>query len=181
MLIEELFAQGTMVMGPSRFDPNRQVGVFAPQALAGLPAFRTAELEKFRWIVGEWDYENAVPQTRFNPAYSDVGRQKFALTEDSWVCTVGPDGAPQRSITFDPLSRQWIYVLTRGSFGMLRSKDGWNNGRISFSGLMTMVGMECEWRMTWQRDSEAEFRFVNEERTPSGSWAYIDEWRFRRR
>ena len=39
---------GIMKMGPSRVDPARQVGVFDPSFVAGLPALRTAELEKFR-------------------------------------------------------------------------------------------------------------------------------------
>ena len=181
MLIEELFARGIMTMGPSRADPNRQVGVFAPTAVAGISAARAAELERFRWIVGEWSYENAVPRTRLNPAYTDIGTQRFALTDDGWVCTVSPDGTQHRCLTFDPFSRQWIYVLTRGSFGMLRSKEGWVGSRIAFSGLMTMIGVECEWRMTWTRIGAAEFQFVNEERTSDGSWAYIDQWHFRAR
>ena len=68
MLIEELFASGIMTMGPSRVDPNRQVGVFSAKAIEGVSAARAAEIERFRWIAGEWDYENVVPQTRRNPA-----------------------------------------------------------------------------------------------------------------
>lgn len=181
MLIEELFAKGMMIMGPSRVDPNRQVGVFAPKAVAGISTTRAAEVERFRWIVGEWNYENLVPQTRLSPAYTDIGTQRFAITEDGWVCSVTPDGAHHRWITFDPFSRQWIYVLTRGSFGMLRSKEGWVGQQITFSGLMTMIGVECEWRMTWTTISGEEFQFVNEERASDGSWAYIDEWRFQSR
>jgi hypothetical protein len=51
---------------------------------------------------------------------------------------------------------------------------------IVFTGLMTMIGIECEWRMRWTRTSDDEFAFVNEERMPDGAWAYIDEWRYRR-
>ncbi len=180
MLIEELFAKGIMTMGPSRVDPSRRVGVFAPQAIAGIAAARAAEIERFRWIAGEWNYENSVPETRMSPAYTDIGKQRFAVTDDGWVCMLSPDGAQYRFLTFDPFSRQWIYVLTRGSFGMLRSREGWTGERIAFSGLMTMIGIECEWRMTWTRIGRDEFRFVNEERTADGSWAPIDEWRFLR-
>jgi hypothetical protein len=180
MLIEELFARGIMTIGPSRVDPNRQVGIFAPQAVAGLAAARAAGIETFRWIVGEWNYENLVPRTRLSPAYTDIGTQRFAVLEDGWVCVVSPDGMQHRCLTFDPFSRQWIYILTRGSFGMLRSKAGWAGGQITFSGLMTMIGVECEWRMTWTKISDEEFRFVNEEKTAAGYWGYIDEWHFRR-
>ena len=50
-----------------------------------------------------------------------------------------------------------------------------------FSGLMTMIGINCEWRMTWTKISDNEFTFANEEQTADGSWAYIDEWQFKRK
>ena len=182
MLIERLFAQGIMTMGPSRADPGREVGVFTPEVIQGLSAARSIEMEKFRWVAGEWSYENRVPATRLSPAYTDVGTQKFCLCEeDSWVCIVSPDNRQHRNITFDPLSGQWIYVLTRGSFGVLRSPQGWMSNQIVFAGLMTMIGINCEWRMTWNKTGADEFEFVNEEKGPDGAWAYIDEWRFRRK
>jgi len=182
MLIEQLFSQGIMTMGPSRLDPQRQVGVFSPDVIGRLSAARAQEIDKFRWIAGEWSYENRVPATRLSPAYTDAGHQRFVLCEaDSWVCIVAPDGSQQRHITFDPFSKQWIYALTRGSYGILRSREGWVGDRIVFSGLMTMIGINCEWRMTWDKESEDEFRFVNEEQAADGSWVYIDEWRFRRK
>ena len=80
-------------------------------------------------------------------------------------------------ITFDPFSRQWIYVLTRGAYGMLRSAEGWTGHSIAFIGTMTMLGPTREWRMTWRRDGRERFSFVNEE-CLDGQWTYIDEWRF---
>jgi len=181
MLIEELFARGVMTMGPSRSDPQRQVGVFAAGLIPKLTASRAAEMERFRWIAGDWSYENAVPATALSPAYCDTGVQKFTVSEDrAWVCAAAPDGRVHPQITFDPFSNQWIYVLTRGSYGILRS-PGWTGNQIAFSGLMTMIGIDCQWRMTWTRESNDVFAFVNEEQTSDGSWAYIDEWRFRRK
>lgn len=88
-------------------------------------------------------------------------------------------------ITFDPFSRQWIYVLTNGAYGILRSSEGWTQtekgDRIVFIGLMTMLGINCDWRMTWTRYSPDEFGFVNDECADGGSWLYIDEWNFRRK
>ena len=46
---------------------------------------------------------------------------------------------------------------------------------------MTMIGINCEWRMRWTRDGEDAFSFVNEERDDAGHWDYIDEWRFNRK
>jgi hypothetical protein len=182
MLMQRLFAAGIMKMGPSRNDPARHVGIFNPDFLAGLPAARIGEMGRFRWILGEWEYENAVPATAVSPAYSDMGTTKFAFSEDgAWLCLVAPDGSLIQNITYDPFSKQWIYVLLRGSYGILRSQEGWVDEHLVFTGLMTMIGINCEWRMTWTRESGDRFHFVNEERNDDGSWDYIDEWRFLRK
>jgi hypothetical protein len=64
---------------------------------------------------------------------------------------------------------------------MLRAPQGWADNRLMFTGLMTMIGIDCEWRMTWHKQSDDAFGFVNEERGPDGTWSYIDEWRFIRK
>ena len=180
MLIEELFARGTMIMGPSPRDPSRQVGTFPPGLIPKITSIRSTEMERFRWIAGEWNFENVVPATRLSPAYSDAGAKRFSISEDGWVGMVSQDGRLQRLITFEPFSGQWIYVLTRGAFGMLRSKEGWIENQIIFLGTMTMLGIDCDWRMSWTRVSDNEFYFINEQKLPDGAWFYIDEWRFRR-
>jgi hypothetical protein len=156
--------------GTSRLDPERQVGVFNPAALAGLPALRAAELDKFRWLAGQWTYQNRVPATSVSPAYTDVGSARLSLNEkNNWICMLMPDGEEFPQITFDPFSRQWIYLLTRGSYGMLRSTAGWQGDSIAFTGLMTMIGINTEWRMTWTRHGDDRFSFMNKERAPDGS------------
>ncbi|HLK64518.1 MAG TPA: hypothetical protein VKU19_13835 [Bryobacteraceae bacterium] len=179
--MEELFTRGIMRMGPSRTDPNNQVGVFNMEFAATLPALRLAEMEKFRWIEGEWNSENHVPATRTNPAYVDKNTGQYKLCEKSaWLCLVDRTGAERRHITFDPFSRQWMYVLLEGAYGIMRS-PGWVENRIVFEGLVTMIGVECYLRQTWTRIDDNEFRFVNEERLADGSWAYVDEWVCRRK
>jgi hypothetical protein len=94
---------------------------------------------------------------------------------------VTPDGRENRQITFDPFSRQWIFLLAKGSYGILHSSQGWVGDQIVFTGVMTMVGVNCDWRMTWTKHGDDQFGLVNEERDEQGSWAYIDEWRFQRK
>jgi len=181
MIIEELFARGVMTMGPSKTDPARQIGVFRPEALSPLQAIRAAEFEKFRWLAGSWHHENRVPATAHNPAYSDAGTSRFAVCEnDTWICALAPDRRETRHITFDPFSRQWIYVLTRGSYAILRAREGWHDNTIVFTGEMTMLGIDCRWRMTWSRHTADAFSFVNEALDPAGAWEYVDEWHFTR-
>ena len=182
VLIEQLFSSGVMQMGASRVDPGRQVGVFSPAAITGLPELRATRMKEFSWIAGEWNRENVVPATKSNPAYVDVGSGRFSICEKGdWVCMVAPDGREMQQITFDPFSRQWVYVLMNGAYGMLRSREGWNGNQIVFTGTMIMLGIECEWRMRWTKESDDRFSFVNEERGADGGWEYIDEWRFTRK
>jgi hypothetical protein len=182
MLMEELFSRGIMTIGPSRMDPSRQVGIFNSNSVSALPGLRAAEMEKIRWLAGEWDYENQVPATRLSPAYTDIGSSRFSFCEkDGWLCSVTRDGRELRQVTFDPFSRQWIYVLIEGSYGILRSAEGWIGEQIVFCGFMTMIGVNCEWRMTWTKTNGDQFGFLNEERNEDGLWKHIDEWRFRRK
>jgi hypothetical protein len=60
-------------------------------------------------------------------------------------------------------------------------QEGWVGNQIAFHGTMTMLGVECQWRMTWTKTNNTVFGFVNEEQLLDGSWAYIDEWRFQRK
>src|SRR5262249_9639922 len=111
----------------------------------------------------------------------DVGRVTYVSSSDGvWICVSLPKGKIVPLLTFDGWSGQWIYVLTNGAFGILRS-TGWVDQQLVFTGVMTMGGVTCEWRMTWSRRGPDRFAFVNEEKTPAGSWAYIDEWRYVRR
>jgi hypothetical protein len=179
-LIETLFTQNVVRMGPSRNDATRQVATFDPSALTNLATLRASEMESFRWLTGDWTYENPVPATRVSPAYCDIGSARFAESADGTsICMVGRDGRQTPLLVFDPWSRRWMYMLTNGSYGILRS-PGWRDNQITFVGTMTMIGIDCEWKMTWTRIGRDEFMFVNEEKLADDSWSYIDEWRYRR-
>jgi len=179
--MEELFGRGIMVMGPAKNDPGRMTGTFNMELLAKFPALRAAEMEKMRWIEGEWNSVNRVPATSKNPAYEDVNTGTYRFCEkDSWICLVGKDGRERKYLTFDPFSGQWIYVLLEGGYGILRS-PGWSGNGIVFEGEMTMVGVNCVLRQTWKKKSDDEFMFVNEEKLAHGNWVYVDEWEMKRK
>src|SRR5262249_48482167 len=62
-------------------------------------------------------------------------------------------------------SKQWIYLLAEGAYGIMRS-SGWTGNRLSFEGDMTMIGVNCVLRQTWTKKTDDEFSFVNEEKLP---------------
>jgi hypothetical protein len=180
MLIEDLFRRGIMTMGPSRHDPSNTVGGFNKDFAAKLPALRKEAMETLRWMVGEWDSVNTVPATSQNPAYAETGTGVLTLCEkENWICR-GREGSQKPYITFDPFSRQYMYVLTEGAYGILRS-PGWQDQSLVFTGHMTMIGVDCEWRLTLTKRSDDEYHFLNEEQLPDGRWARIDEWLFTRK
>ena len=181
MLMEELFSRGTMIMGPSRVDPNRQVGVFNMELIGKFPAVRAEQLQSFKWIAGEWNSANVVPATNRSPAYTDIGTGAYRFCErDTWICRVDRTGRERPHITFDPFSNQWIYLLAEGAYGIMRS-PGWTGNQIVFTGRMTMIGVDCDLRQTWTKTSGDEFSFINEELLADGSWSYVDEWHMSRK
>ena len=181
MLMEELFGRGIMVMGPAKDNPSRMTGTFNMELLKTFPALKAAEMEKMRWLEGEWESVNRVPATSKNPAYEETGSGMYRFCEkEAWVCLVGKDGRERRYLTFDPFSRQWIYLLAEGAYGILRS-PGWNGDALVFEGEMTMIGVNCVLRQAWKKKCHNEFSFVNEEKLPDGTWAHVDEWELRRK
>src|SRR5882672_7510294 len=75
MLMEELFLKGVMVMGASKLDPGRQVGVFNPDFVSGLHAQRRETGNKIRieyaylpaWVeLGSAHYHDAFQKQFFH-------------------------------------------------------------------------------------------------------------------
>lgn len=166
-------------MGPSRYDPSKLIGTFNMSFLKEIPARRKEAMDTLRWMTGEWDHSNNVPATSESPAYSDAGRSKLVLCEkENWICR-DLDGVLHPHITFDPFSGQFMYLLAEGAYGLLRS-PGWGDDTLVFDGQMTMLGVDCTWRLTVTKISDDEFQYRNEEMMMDGEWAFIDEWRFTR-
>jgi hypothetical protein len=180
-IIEELFGKGVMVMGPSRDDPKNLVGVFNREQVIKLGPMRKKEMERVKWLAGTWSAENKVPATKHNPAYTERLTYTYSVCENgSWICLVDARGKERPHITFDPFSGKWVYILAEGAFGILRS-TGWEEAKIEFMGRMLMLGVDREIRQLWNKVSDTEFRFVNEEKDASGRWLLTDEWVMRRK
>jgi hypothetical protein len=96
MLMAELLEKDIMVMGPSRDDPQRQVGVLNKELVVTLPAARLAEMEKVKWLSGEWTAINKVPASHVSPAYTDINTSTLKPCEKGRValsCRSRPERA----------------------------------------------------------------------------------------
>ena len=181
MLMEELFRRGIMRMGYAADDPSRLTGLFNLEYIGTLPSLRREQMQRMLWLEGEWTAVNKVPATGMNPAYEDRQVYRYRACENGvWICLVTRGGELRPHITYDAFSGQFMYVLSEGAFGVLRS-PGWDGNSIVFTGEMTMIGVNCVLRQTWTKESDDAFAFVNEERLADGRWGLVDEWEFRRR
>jgi hypothetical protein len=99
-------------------------------------------MEKSRWLVGDWDHENVVPATRLSPANADIGTNRVYICADgSCICFIGSQCRETHKITFDPFSRQWIYMLLRGFYGMLRKL--WITCAVSLIAGVPLASSSC--------------------------------------
>ena len=165
LIFEQLVARGLMA-----FDPNRKVLAFNLPALAKFPAIRQQKMEEFKWLIGEWAFENRVHATPTTPAYTDTYFYAYNLSDDGTRFTVSGHGAKARPyLAFDPFSNRWMMTFTEGLFGVLQS-NGWQGDAIVFTGLLTMLGVDCELRQTITKKSSDEFHILNEEKLRDETW-----------
>jgi len=176
LIFEQFVSRGVM-----SFDPNRRVLAFNLPVIAKLPAIRQQKIEEFKWLVGDWAFENHVRATPTTPAYTDTYFYRYELAENGTRYTVSGHGAKARPyLTFDPFSNRWMMTFTEGLFGVLQS-EGWQGDTIVFIGRLTMLGVDCELRQTITKRSPDEFHILNEERLENGSWQETDEFNCCRR
>jgi len=176
LIFEQLVARGLMV-----YDPNRKVLTFNLPMLARFPAIRQQKIDEFKWLIGEWAFENHVRATSTTPAYTDTYFYIYDLADNGSRYTVSGHGAQARPyLTFDPFSNRWMMTFTEGLFGVLQS-EGWQGDTIVFTGPLTMLGVDCELRQTITKKSPDEFHIMNEEKLPDGAWLVTDEFHCRRK
>ena len=175
LIFEQFVSRGLM-----SFDPTRKVLAFNLPVIAGFPAIRQQRIEEFKWLVGEWAFENHVRATPTTPAYTDTYVYSYELADGGNRYTVSGHGAKARPyLTFDPFSNRWMMTFTEGLFGVLQS-DGGQGDLIVFTGPLTMLGVDCELRQTITKKSADKFHILNEEKLPDGTWRETDEFNCRR-
>jgi hypothetical protein len=176
LIFEELLARGFMAL-----DPDRNVLTFNLSTVSKFPGIRKSKIEEFKWLVGEWAFENRVRATPTTPAYTDTYFYTYQFCDDDMrICLIGKGGKQRPYITFDPFSRRWMMTFTEGIYGVLQS-TGWRGDTIVFEGTLTMLGVDCELRQTIEKQGNDEFHIANEEKLPDGNWKITDEFFCRRK
>lgn len=176
LIFEQLVSRGLMTL-----DPKRNVLAFNLPVIAKCPAIRQERIGEFKWMIGDWAFENHVRGTPTTPAYTDTYYYTYELADNGTRYTVSGHGAKARPyLTFDPFSNRWMMTFTEGLFGVLQS-HGWEGDTIVFSGPLTMLGIDCELRQTLTKKGPDEFQILNEEKLPDGSWRETDEFFCRRK
>src|SRR6185295_17417909 len=108
-MFEHLFNSGVM-----KIDPGRKVGVFDLEVISKFPALRKAEMEKLRWMEGDWNAENSVRATRVSPAYVDTYPYTYRFCEDGATLCIVRGGKEVPNITYDAFSKKWLLLMPGG-------------------------------------------------------------------
>jgi len=175
-LFQQLFARGFMI-----FDPRKKAGVFNPTVVSEFASARKQKMAEFRWLIGNWDATNHVRATPTTPEYTDTYQYTYTLCDnETRICISGPSGRERPHLTFDPFSARWMMTFVDGVYGVLQS-DGFSGNSITFTGKLTMLGVDCELRQTIERRGPDEFFVRNDEHLQDGNWYLVDDFTFRRR
>src|SRR5579864_6556583 len=65
----------------SRDDPKRNVLAFNLPVIARFPAIRQERIGEFKWMIGDWAFENHVRATPTTPAYTDTYYYTYELAD----------------------------------------------------------------------------------------------------
>jgi hypothetical protein len=175
-MFEHLFNSGVM-----KIDPGRKVGVFNLEVISKFPALRKAEMEKIRWMEGDWNAENSVRATRVSPAYVDTYPYTYRFCEDGATLCIVRGGKEVPNITYDAFSRKWLLLMPgRGAFGMLTSA-----GLVRRLDRVHRSYSHAGLRVRPAHDAHPPHRsrilHVESRAQPDGTWTLVDDWVFRKR
>jgi hypothetical protein len=145
-----------------------------------------AELEQVSWMLGEWTVEAKVYATPANPESVEQGRCSITkVLGDSWLqlADTYPEGTQDLGfLTYNLVTRRWV-SLGLDSLGNSIATHGerWVSDRLVLTAPgVEIMGEVVTLRQTIVRTGQDEFRLVNEEQRPDGSWVALDEYRYRR-
>lgn len=145
-----------------------------------------AELEQVSWMLGEWTVEAKVFATQATPESIERGRCTISkVLGDSWLQLADsyPEGTQDLGfLTYNLVTRRWV-SLGLDSLGnsIATQGDRWVSDRLALTAPgVEIMGEVVTLRQTIVRTGQDEFRVVNEERRPDGSWVALDEYRYRR-
>lgn len=158
----------------------------ANSALAEAVGKPSPELRRAAWLVGRWNVTARVFAEGAAPSESDHGQSTVAeILGGTWLeIRDSYDGQLQDLgfLTYNVATNEWIAIGVDQSGNAVTSKaKAWDGNRLALvAENAEILGERVVLRQTLEKHSDREYRILNEERLPSGEWAVIDEYVYRK-
>lgn len=144
------------------------------------------ELRDAAWLVGRWNVTSRVFAHGVEPEMTEHGQSTVEeILDGTWLQirdTYDGQVHDLGFLTFNAATKEWIStgVDKYGNTVTARAK-GWKGNRLPLVAEDAQIlGERVVLRQTLEKRSDHEYRILNEERLPSGDWAVIDEYVYRK-
>lgn len=146
----------------------------------------STELGSAAWMIGRWKVTSRVfardaktePEDHGESTVEEVLGGTWLQIRDTY------EGKPEDHgfLTFNVATKEWIAIGIDKTGNAITSKaKGWDGNRLSLvAENAEILGERVVLRQTLEKKSDREYRILNEERLPSGEWAVIDEYVYRK-
>jgi len=154
--------------------------------LAQRLAMPPAELERAKWLLGQWEVSARVFATASTPERRSQGSSRIdqALGK-AWIRfdDTYADGSDLTFLTFNAITQRWVSVTIDGTGNAVTTQGtGSIDHRLVFTGPpVSIVGETVRLRQTMEKRSDGEFHVLNEERLADGRWVALDEYSYRKK
>lgn len=144
------------------------------------------EMAQIAWLIGDWDVTATVFATRKEQQRVSKGRSKvtpaFSGIWLQFADSYGETSPDLSFMTFSPVKRKWLAVtVDEATNAVTTTAERLTGNRLVFEGKVEIVGESVTLRQTFEKISDREYRVLNEERLPDGSWVALDEYRYKKR
>lgn len=146
----------------------------------------STELGRAAWMIGRWKVTSRIFANGVKTEPEDHGESTVeAVLGGTWFQIRDTyEGKPQDHgfLTFNVATKEWIAIGIDKTGNAITSKArGWDGNRLLLvAENAEILGERVVLRQTLEKKSDREYRILNEERLPSGEWAVIDEYVYRK-
>jgi hypothetical protein len=146
----------------------------------------SAEIGRAAWMIGRWKVTSRIFAKDAKTEPEDHGESTVEeILGGTWLQIRDTyDAKPQDHgfLTFNVATKEWIAIGIDKTGNAITSKArGWDGSRLSLvAENAEILGERVVLRQTLEKQSDRQYRILNEERLPSGEWAVIDEYVYRK-
>ena len=144
------------------------------------------ELQRMRWMLGQWNVEAVVFATPTAPQRTEHGKALITFVNDgTWLQMADAYPAGNQDLgflTYNIVSRRWISVgLDSVGNAVISTASSWEGNRLVLQAPhVEILGVVTTLRQTLSKQDDDHYSLLNEEQLPSGAWVKLDEYHYQR-